>query len=108
MSYSALGQLSTAQFPRVSLPKRTHKTDELALLGEAIRQLREERRLGQRELALAAGVAERRIQALEAGRLDPDYLLLLALAKALGVRAGVLVIRAEELARQEMESEGRG
>jgi transcriptional regulator with XRE-family HTH domain len=87
------------------LPKRTRKTDDLALLGRAIRQLREERRLGQGELAVAVGVGERRIQALEAGRLDPDYMLLLALAKALGVRAGALVIRAEGLAKRDVESE---
>ncbi|HSZ05536.1 MAG TPA: helix-turn-helix transcriptional regulator [Solirubrobacteraceae bacterium] len=87
------------------MPKRTQKPDDLALLGKAIRQLRDERRLSQGELAVATGVGERRIQALEAGRLDPDYMLLLALAKALGVRAGALVIRAEELARQDVESE---
>jgi transcriptional regulator with XRE-family HTH domain len=86
------------------LPKRTRKTDDLTLLGKAVRQLREERRLGQGELAAAAGVGERRIQALEAGHLDPDYMLLLALAKALGVRAGALVIRAEELAGRETET----
>jgi transcriptional regulator with XRE-family HTH domain len=87
------------------LPSRTRKTDDLALLGKAIRQLREERRLGQGELAGAVEVGERRIQALEAGQLDPDYMLLLALAKALGVRAGALVMRAEALAKREMESE---
>jgi hypothetical protein len=37
----------------------------------------------------------RRIQALEAGRLDPDYVLLVRLAKALGVRPSALVLLAE-------------
>ncbi|MGO9321788.1 MAG: helix-turn-helix transcriptional regulator [Solirubrobacteraceae bacterium] len=85
------------------MPKRTQKTHELAL-GKAVRELREQRRLSQGELAAAVGVRERRIQALEAGRLDPDYVLLVRLAKALGVRAGALVIRAEGLAQADCPS----
>jgi len=79
------------------LPGRTRNNDDVSLLGQALRELREERRLSQGELAAASGVEGRRIRALEDGRLDPDYLMLLALAKAMGVRAGALVIRAEEL-----------
>jgi transcriptional regulator with XRE-family HTH domain len=82
------------------MPRHLDQPDELALLGAAVRQLREERRLSQRELASAIGVGERRIQALEAGHLDPDYVLLVRLAKSLGVRAGALVIRAEGLANE--------
>lgn len=85
------------------MPRQPENAKELARLGAAVRKLREERRLSQRELAAAARVGERRIRALEAGRLDPDYVLLVRVAKALGVRAGALVIRAEELA-----TEGRG
>ena len=51
----------------------------------------------------AAGVPERRVRTLEEGRLDPDYVLLIRLAKALGVRPSALVRRAEGRA-----SEGGG
>jgi transcriptional regulator with XRE-family HTH domain len=84
-----------------SLPAPSEKTKELARLGKAVRELREERRLSRGELAAAVGVGHSRIQALEAGRLDPDYVLLVRLAKALGVRAGALVLRAEESASEE-------
>jgi transcriptional regulator with XRE-family HTH domain len=83
------------------LSKGAQQTRDLARLGRAVRELREQRRLSQAQLATATGVAERRVGALEAGRLDPDYVLLLALAKALGVRPVALVIRAEGLAEEE-------
>jgi transcriptional regulator with XRE-family HTH domain len=83
------------------LPERPSKSHELALLGRAVREQRERRRLSQSELAAASGVQERRIKALEAGRLDADFVLLFALAQALGVRAGEFVLRAEELALEE-------
>ncbi|HLM84758.1 MAG TPA: helix-turn-helix transcriptional regulator [Solirubrobacteraceae bacterium] len=65
-----------------------------------MRELREQRGLSQGELAAASGVPERRIKALEAGRVDPDFVLLYSLARVLGVRAGSLVLRAEELAKE--------
>jgi transcriptional regulator with XRE-family HTH domain len=77
------------------MPRHLDQPDELARLGAAVRKLREECRLSFSELAGAAGVPERRIRALEAGRLDPDYVLLVRLAKALGVRPSALVLRAE-------------
>lgn len=77
------------------MPKRPENPEELVRLAAAVRDLRKERGLSQQELAAAAGVAVRRIQALEMGRLDPDYVLLVRVAKALGVRAGALVLRAE-------------
>jgi len=77
------------------LSRQLENAKELARLGTAVRELREERRLSRRDLAAAVGVGERRIQALEAGRLDPDYVLLVRVAKALGVRAAALVLRAE-------------
>jgi transcriptional regulator with XRE-family HTH domain len=83
------------------LPERTQKTPELALFGAATRELREQRGMSRSELAAALGVSERRVQALEAGRVEPDYVLLVRLAKALGVRAGALLIRADELAEAE-------
>ena len=87
------------------MPRLTRKNDDVTLLGQALRELREERRLSQGELAAASGVEGRRIGALEDGRLDPDYVMLLALAKALGVRAGALVIRAEKLAAERTSRE---
>lgn len=80
------------------MPRTPRETEELALLGQTIRELREQHRLKLSELAAAVGVAERRIKALEDGRLDPDYVLLVRLAKTLHVRPGSLVSRAEELA----------
>jgi transcriptional regulator with XRE-family HTH domain len=82
------------------LPRTPRETEELTLLGQTIRELREQHRLKLSEVAGAVGVAERRIQALEDGRLDPDYVLLVRLAKVLHVRAGSLVSRAEELANE--------
>jgi DNA-binding XRE family transcriptional regulator len=80
-----------------SLPERPHKAEEPAL-GQVIRELRVERRLSQGELATAADVDERRLKALESGQIDADYVLLVRLAKALGVAPGTVVTRAEELA----------
>lgn len=85
------------------MSKRGQKTHDLALLGRAIRELREQRRLSQSELAAASGVDARRIPDLEAGQHDPDWLQLLAVAKALGVRPVALVTRAEELAKESVE-----
>jgi transcriptional regulator with XRE-family HTH domain len=69
-------------------------------LGEAVRRLREERGSSSADLASALGVHETRVQELEAGVRDPDYQLLLALARTLGVRPAELIGRAEELARE--------
>jgi transcriptional regulator with XRE-family HTH domain len=70
-------------------------------LGLAVRERREQRQLSQASLASAVGVARQRVGALERGQLNPRYELLLALADALGVQVGELVIRAEELAKED-------
>jgi transcriptional regulator with XRE-family HTH domain len=70
---------------------------QLLALGRALRQIRGERGMDVAQLAAAAGVDLRRIAALEAGRLNPAYELLLALAEVLGVPASELVVRAEAL-----------
>jgi transcriptional regulator with XRE-family HTH domain len=72
----------------------------LIALGNAIRGKREERGLTRAKLAATTGVHERRVTALEEGRLDPDYELLLLVADALGTRASALIIHAEELGRR--------
>jgi transcriptional regulator with XRE-family HTH domain len=79
------------------LSESQQRERDLFFLGQAIGQLREERGLSKAELAAATGSEQTRIQALEAGQLDPDYELLLALAEALGIRPSAFVVRAEEL-----------
>ena len=73
---------------------------ELFVLGRAIAQIRKERGVTAAGLAAAIGVHLNQIRALEAGRLDPGYELLLALADGLGVRPSTFVIRAEALAAE--------
>jgi transcriptional regulator with XRE-family HTH domain len=70
---------------------------ELLLLGAAVREIREQHGLSIGELSGAAGVDEARVEALEAGRLDPDFDLLIALAHGIGVRVYAFFLRAEEL-----------
>jgi transcriptional regulator with XRE-family HTH domain len=71
---------------------------DLALLGKALRALREERALTVSTLAAASSVSAATISALEDGRLDPDFQLLLDIAAGIGVRPSELVSRAEQLA----------
>lgn len=68
---------------------------ELLALGDAVQHERNRRGLSVEALASAARVQASRLQALEAGQIDPDYDLLLALAQALDIRASAFVIRAE-------------
>jgi transcriptional regulator with XRE-family HTH domain len=70
---------------------------ELLLLGEAFREIREQHGLSAAELSGAAGVEEARIADLEAGRLDADYDLLITLAEGIGVCVSAFFVRAEEL-----------
>lgn len=71
---------------------------DLLLLGRAIGETRRQRGMSVEQLAAASDIDPRRIQALEAGRVNPGYELLLALAEGLGVRPSAFVIRAEALA----------
>jgi transcriptional regulator with XRE-family HTH domain len=68
-----------------------NKHAELLRLGEAIRQVREQQRLSVADLAARSGIAAQRISKVEAGRLDPTYDVLIALADGLGVRLSTLV-----------------
>lgn len=70
---------------------------DLALLGQAVRQLREQQTMSADELADATGTSRLRIDAIEAGQLDPGYALLLALAEGLRTQPSVLVALAEQL-----------
>ncbi len=71
----------------------------LIALGQAIRQLRVEHDISAERLAGAAGLKQTRLEAIEAGRLDLRYDVLLALARGLGVQPGELVTRAEAVAK---------
>jgi transcriptional regulator with XRE-family HTH domain len=69
----------------------------LAILGQAIRQVRERQDVTASELAAATGVERKQIDALEAGQLDPTYELLLVLARGLGIRPSVFIVCAEDI-----------
>jgi transcriptional regulator with XRE-family HTH domain len=102
MGYHDLRQLCSTQFGSLSVSERTQEEQELLVLGLAIGQVRERRGLSVGELSAVTGVVQTRIQALEAGQLDPDYDLLLTLAEGIGVRLSAFMVRVEEL-----ETEGQ-
>jgi transcriptional regulator with XRE-family HTH domain len=64
---------------------------ELLRLGGTVRRVREQQQLSIAELAIRTGVDTHRIKDLEAGRLDPTYDVLIALADGLGVWLSALV-----------------
>jgi transcriptional regulator with XRE-family HTH domain len=65
-----------------------HEQSELIRLGAMFRQVREREGIS---VAARTGINARRISNLEAGRLDPTYDVLIALADGMGVRASALV-----------------
>jgi transcriptional regulator with XRE-family HTH domain len=79
------------------LPERGHRHADLLLLGRAVRRMREQRSMSADDLAGAIDVGRQRIDALETGRLDPTYALLLAVAEGLGTEPSTLVTLAEQL-----------
>ncbi len=101
MPYQCADSCPIPEFADFSLTERAHTTHMLHGLGLAVRERRTQRQLSQAGLASALGVARQRIDALERGQLNPRYEFLLALADALGVQVGELVIRAERLAEEE-------
>ena len=70
--------------------------------------MREQHGLSAHDLAAASGVAPARVAALEDGQLDPDFELLLALAKSMGIRPTVFFVRAEELGSRDAEGRAEG
>jgi transcriptional regulator with XRE-family HTH domain len=76
---------------------------ELAAFGQAVRELREQRGMSVDDLSLASRLprdrkmSSRRINRIEAGEVDPHYDEMIALADALNVTPGTLVIYAEQL-----------
>jgi transcriptional regulator with XRE-family HTH domain len=78
---------------------RAH-TREQAKLGRAIREAREEHGLSQRDLADAVrGISLAGLRTIEAGTTirSLDYARLIGLARALGVKPGALILRADSL-----------
>lgn len=62
----------------------------LQRLGDTFQRVRRNQRVSVAELAARTGIAQVRISELEAGRLDPTYDELLALADGLGVPSTAL------------------
>lgn len=73
------------------------KEPDLLTLGRAVKLMREQRGMSAGELAETSGILRERIDALEAGQLDPTYELLVEIADSLGTRPSALVILAEQL-----------
>jgi transcriptional regulator with XRE-family HTH domain len=74
---------------------------ELVALGRAVAEIRRGQGMTLEQLADAAAVDPRRVAALERGRVNPGYGLLLALAHGLGVRPSVFITRAEALSAED-------
>jgi ribosome-binding protein aMBF1 (putative translation factor) len=90
-----IGLWDTSSAPDAQIAQRGRL---LIALGQTIRQLRVERDISAEQLAGVAGLKQTRLEAIEAGRLDLRYEVLLALAGGLGVQSGELVTRAEAVA----------
>ncbi len=83
------------------MPAPTSDEHDLRVLGRAVRELREQQRTDLAALAIAAGIPESELAAIEAGRLDPGYRRLRRLAAALGLTSTALLLRVEELDAQD-------
>jgi transcriptional regulator with XRE-family HTH domain len=76
------------------------RADPQAVLGEAIKQLREDRGLSQEALALAAGVHQTWMSRLESGTLNPSWGMVSRVAVALGVEVSDVAQAAERLKKR--------
>ncbi|MGZ8860372.1 MAG: helix-turn-helix domain-containing protein [Thermoanaerobaculia bacterium] len=63
----------------------------LRALGERIRELRKARAISQERLAELAEIHENHVRRIERGEANPSFLVLLRIARALGVKAGQLI-----------------
>jgi XRE family transcriptional regulator, regulator of sulfur utilization len=63
----------------------------LRRLGDRVRQLRRERELSQESLAFDAGIHTNHLSSIERGEANPSFLLLVSIAKRLGVKVADLV-----------------
>jgi ribosome-binding protein aMBF1 (putative translation factor) len=87
ISYDRCRQSSTAHFAMTSLPRPS----QLLSLGRAIRELREEQGLNDKQLAERAGMPHERVTAIEEGASSSDYASLVKLADALDISISALV-----------------
>ena len=69
---------------------------ELIRFGQTIRQVREREGISVAELAARTGIDARQISALEAGRFDPPFDVMIALADGIGVRLSALIPKDRE------------
>jgi transcriptional regulator with XRE-family HTH domain len=74
---------------------------QLRLLGQTIRSIREKQYFTLPALAAAVSIPMIQLQAVEDGELDPDYELLIRLAECLGTRPSTFITRAEALGKQQ-------
>lgn len=63
----------------------------LRALGKRVRELRQERGYSQEKLAEIANIHENHVRRIEGGTANPSYLVLVKLAKALGIAVGELI-----------------
>jgi len=63
----------------------------LRRLGERVRRLRQERGISQEALAFDAGIHVNHLSTIERGEANPSFLVLLSIAKVLGVKITELV-----------------
>jgi transcriptional regulator with XRE-family HTH domain len=81
----------------------TSSDRELEAFGQAVREMREQREMSVNDLSSASRLprerkmSSRRVGRIEAGEVDPHYDEMIALADALNVTPGTLVIYAEQL-----------
>jgi transcriptional regulator with XRE-family HTH domain len=74
-------------------PSNLSVSDRRALvkLGQNIHRLREQQGMSLDKLAEAIGIEPQKLSGLEVGALEPDYEMLIALARGLGVPSSVVV-----------------
>jgi DNA-binding XRE family transcriptional regulator len=82
---------------RVSFAEAGQAARDSLILGEAVREVREQQGISIPTLAVDTGLDQELIVALEDGKLDPDYELLLRLAEGIGVRVSAFVFHVEGL-----------
>jgi transcriptional regulator with XRE-family HTH domain len=76
-----------------------------AVLGKAVRQLREERGMTQEAVALIAGVHPTWVSRIESGSLNPSWGMISRVAEALEVKVSDLAEKAEEQGNSEHRSQ---
>jgi transcriptional regulator with XRE-family HTH domain len=66
-------------------------------LSAAMKEVREKRGISVADAATAANITPGRLRSVENGRREPDFILIMRVARALGVRAPEFIHRAEQL-----------